>query len=305
MADNKNGISLTLIGLIVAIIGVLAPIIWDWWSSSAEITLTTAHTVTIVEKKTDVENLTILYDDQKINTLSKSSFELKNTGRTAITASDLISDPKLELKGGKILEVEINEAYPNNNDAVISNAGSLITLKFELLNPGDYIKFSVLTDASNPVFLASSRIKNVKELQVVQVEDQVKVSGNISFWVYVVAAFSLLFLLVFMALLAEVPKLKKQVKAIRDCHTPLHSGESINVVRSYIDTDLSMLTTKKREVLHNMIPTGVDALSQEQADELILQVRMDLSNEAPLAGAIVCLIIVGIGGWYVFSSVFI
>lgn len=305
MAVNKKGLSLTVVGLIVAIVGVLAPIIWDLWSSSAEVTLTTAHTVTIVEKKTDVENLVILYDDQKINTLSKSSFEFKNTGRTAITASDLISDPKLELKDGKIFEAEIDETSPDNIDASVSAVGSVITLNFKLLNPGDYIKFSALIDVSDPVFSASSRIKNVKALQVVKAEDQVKVSGNIGFWVYVVAGFSMLFIFVFIGLLAEIPKLKQQLKAIRNSDTPLHTGESTSVVRSYIDIDLSMLTKKKREALKKTIPTGVDVLSKEQTEELILQVSTMLSDESPLAGAMLCLIIVGFGGWYVFSSVFI
>ncbi|ODC03193.1 hypothetical protein BFW38_06185 [Terasakiispira papahanaumokuakeensis] len=305
MAGNKKGLSLTVVGLIVAIVGVLAPIIWDLWSSSAEVTLTTAHTVTIVEKKTDVENLVILYDDQKINTLSKSSFEFKNTGRTAITASDLISDPKLELKDGKIFEAELDETSPDNIDASVSAVGSVITLNFKLLNPGDYIKFSALTDVSDPVFSASSRIKNVKALQVVKAEDQVKVSGNIGFWVYVVAVFTMLFIFVFIGLLAEIPKLKQQLKAIRNSDTPLHTGESASVVRSYIDIDLSMLTKKKREALKKIIPTGVDVLSKEQTEELILQVSTMLSDESPLAGAMLCLIIVGFGGWYVFSSVFI
>lgn len=305
MAGNRKGLSLTVVALIVAILGVLAPIIWDLWNSSAEVTLTTAHTVTIVEKKTDVENLVILYDDQKINTLSKSSFEFKNTGRTAITASDLISDPKLELKDGKIFEAEINETSPDNIDASISALGSVITLNFKLLNPGDYIKFSVLIDVSDPVFSASSRIKNVKALQIVKAEDQVKVSGNIGFLVYVVAGFSMLFIFVFIRLLAEIPKLKQQLKAIRNSETPLHTGESTSVVRSYIDIDLSMLTKKKREALKKTIPTGVDVLSEEQTEELISQVSTILSNESPLAGAMFCLILVGFGGWYVFSSVFI
>jgi len=249
--------------------------------------------------------LVILYDGQKINTLSKSSFEFQNTGRTAITASDLISEPTLELKDGQIFEAEINETYPANNGASISTLGPLITLSFKLLNPGDYIKFSVLIDVPNPVFSASSRIKNVKELQRVQAEDQIKVSGSIGFWVYVVAGFSLLFFLVFVMLLTEVPKLKQQIKAIRNSDTPLHTGEPTSVVRSYIDIDLSMITKKKREDLKGIIPVGASVLSEEKAEELISQIRTTLSDESPLAGAIICLIIVGIGGWYVFSSVFI
>ena len=301
---KNNGISVTSIGFLIASLGVIVPILWDWWKSSSEIALTIEHTATIVEKKDDVEKLVILYGSKQINTLSKTSFELKNTGRTAIVSEDLISNPKISLQEGNILEAEINHTIPKNIDKNLSFIGNDVNIEFKLLNPGDLIKFSILSDINLPRFEVSARIKNVKEIKVIDGETQIKVSGNISFLVYIVAAVSFLFFIVFFLLLTEIPKLRRQLNAINNLETPLHKYEPIDVILSYIDIDLSMLTKAKREKLKELIPNGINNLSEVETRKLINEVRIVLNDESPIAGAIISLIFAIIGGWYVFNSIF-
>lgn len=302
---NNNGISITIIGILIAALGVIVPILWDWWKLSSEIALTIEHTVTIVEKKDDVEKLVVLYGSKQVNTLSKTSFELKNTGRTAIISEDLISNPRISLQKGNILEAEINYTIPKNIDKNLSFSENDVNIGFKLLNPGDTIKFSILSDINLPKFDISARIKNVKEIKVIEGETQIKVSGNISFLVYIVAGVSLIFFIAFIALLTEIPKLRKQLNAIKNAETPLHKGEQKDIIFSYIDIELSMLTKNKRERLKELIPKGINNLSEDDRRRLMNEIYIVLSNESPLAGAILAFIFTIIGVWYIFNSIFI
>ena len=305
MAKTNNGVSLTIMGLFIALLGVIIPIAWDLWNSSAEVTLTINKTATIVEKKNNVEKLQILYGGRQVDSLSKTSFEIKNTGRKAVTVDDLISNPRIALKEGNILEAEIVKSSPENIDKNIVIDEKSISLEFKLLNPGDLIVFSILSDVKDPEFISSARIKNVRNLKIMKAEEQVMINGNVGFLVYLVGIFSMLFLLVFFALLWEAPKLKKQLLAIKRAETPLHKGESIEVILSYIDLDLSMLTTAKRKRLKESIPSGIDRLDEIETKKLISEVSAMLNSESPVGGAIVSLILAALGGWYVYSSVFV
>ena len=305
MTKIRTGNSLTLIAILIAAIGVLAPITWDWWTSSSEISLTKEHTVTIVEKKSDVENLTILYSGRQIDTLSKLSFELKNTGRTAITIDDLISEPLITLDDGSILEANIDSSIPLNIDKSIELEGDSVTIRFKLLNPGDSIKFSLLSNRINPGFSATARIKNVKALRISKLEDQVRVSGNIGFIVYVVSAFTLLFFIATLTLLTEPSKIKLLLTAIEKGECPIRAGEPIEVVLSYIELDLSVLTKNKRRKIKTLVPLHKSALTESDSKNIINEVRSALLQESPIAGAILSFALAILGGWYVFNAIFI
>ena len=305
MAKINNGISLTIVGLFLAFLSVVIPIAWDLWSSSSEVTLTIDRTTTIVEKKSNVEKLQILYGGKQVDSLSKTFFELKNTGRQAVTVNDLISNPKITLNHGNILEAEIVKSIPNNIEKKLLIEEKSVSLEFKLLNPGDLIIFSILSDAKDPIFTPSARIKNVRDLKIMKVEEQVTINGNVGFLVYLVGSVSILFFMVFFALLFESPKLKKQLLAIKNQETPLHKGEPVEVIVSYIDIDLSMLTTEKRNKLKESIPSNVDRLNTLEAEKLVSEVSGMLTSESPIAGAIFSLIVTLLGGWYVYSSVFV
>lgn len=302
---SKNGFSLTLIGLVVAVLGIVAPIAWDFWSSNSELTLTKDRTATIFEDKADIKNLSIFYNGREINTLSKTFFELKNTGRRPITDNDFVSNPVVVLHDGDVLEVEVDSSMPDNITKHVSSKGSVVQLEFKLLNPGDYIKFSVVTNSTSPQFSARARIKGVNELRFIEGENRIHVNSEIKFHVYVVGGFSLFFVVIGLGLVSVRPKLKKQLALVSRGEIPIHPGESVGVVLGYIDVDLGMLTRRKKDRLRRLVPVDAEFLSERDAKNIVNEVRYILGNESPITSAIFSLILAGYGWWYVFKSLFI
>lgn len=305
MINKTNGISLTIMGLFIALLGVIAPIVWDLWNSSAEISLIIDHTATIIEKRDNVEKLVILYEGKQIESLSKTSFTLKNTGRKAVALDDIVSNPNIALRDGNIFEAEIIKSDPEYIDKNISTNGKSVSLTFKLLNPGDMIIFSILSDVKTPIFIPTARIKNIKNLKIIKAEEQIKINGNVGFWVYIVGLFSALFFAVFISLLMDAPKFKQQIAAIKNGETPLHKNESIEVIYFYIDKNLSMLTKEKRKRIKELIPKNVDKIDDSEAQKIISFISTLLSSENPIAGAITALLLAVIGGWYVYNSIFV
>lgn len=303
MTNKKNGI--TILGLLLASLGVIAPIIWDLWSSSAEISLTIDQTSTIIEKRDNFEKLTILYKGEPIELLSKTFISLKNTGRKAVALDDIISTPNIALHDGNIFEAEIIRSDPEYMDKNISTDGKSVALTFKLLNPSDMIVFSILSDVKNPIFIPTARIKNIKKLKIIKPEEQIKINSNIGFLVYVVGCFSAIFFLVFIRLLKDVPKIRQQLVSIKNAETPLHTSEPVAVIYHYIDHHLSMLTMDKRKKIKELIPNNVEKLDDVTAEKMISVVSTILSSESPLAGAIISLVLAFIGAWYVYNSIIV
>ncbi|MDB2705432.1 hypothetical protein N9Y67_02700 [Pseudomonadota bacterium] len=122
MEKNTNFFSLTIFGLLLASIGIVAPIAWDWWSSSSGLTLTPLQETVLVEKKANVDDLEIIYKGSRVENLSKVVFSLKNTGRLPIVKDDLIEPLNLTFSSGSILNATIESTNPSNLKAAVKTA---------------------------------------------------------------------------------------------------------------------------------------------------------------------------------------
>lgn len=304
MTDKVNGISLTIVGLVFAAVGIVAPIAWDWWSSSSNITLTELQAASLVEKKADVKGLEVLYDGKVVENLSRILFRLENTGRIPIVESDLIEPPVVELATGVILNSAIESVKPSNLKAAVTSKSNIVQLNFQLLNPGDSITFSILTDAPTPKFVASARIKNISELKIVRMEEQISIVKDVGWTVYIVGVFAILFILTGLGLLLEIPKKNAQLKAVRAKETPVHRNEPVNVIKSYIKMDLGFLTGDRKKLVNNALPEDVEILDETQAKELASLIEKSIKEEDSFGPALILFGLAALGIWYVFNSVF-
>ena len=264
--------------------------------------MTYVQETVLVEKKTKISELEVTYKGNKIENLSKVIFRLENTGRLPIVESDLIAKPTIELLDGIILNIAIEETNPANVEPKIETVGNTARLSFKLLNPNDSITFSILTDAMQPNYNATARIKNVSKLDVVSSGEQIIITKDIGWTVYVVGVFSAFFISIGFMLLAEIPKKNKQLKLLKNNDTPIKEGESMRVVRSYINKDLSFLSGKQEKTVKNMLQNDMDILSDDFSKALLSVVEEQVNEEAPLAGAILSLGIAALGLWYIVNS---
>ena len=113
MKNLTNGTSLTLLGLIIAILGVVSPIAWDWWNKRTQITIETKSNVSIVSISQPINNLELLYNGKKVSELHKVVLVMRNTGKTPVTKDDVVSPLTLIFSADEILEVVLPSSTPN------------------------------------------------------------------------------------------------------------------------------------------------------------------------------------------------
>jgi hypothetical protein len=160
----------TLLGLLIAGLGVISPILWDKYKTKAGLELRHEAMVTLAEKTDALDKLQISYDSRPIPGVSKLVFSLLNFGRSPILQSELITPPQIRFTPPDVvLDAQIESSTPSNLGAVctLEKPKGIVSISFPLMNPQDSVRFSVLVATANPNFDTSARIVGIKELTFV------------------------------------------------------------------------------------------------------------------------------------------
>lgn len=166
---NSKFSVISIISLIIALLGVIAPIVWDYYTDKKGISLSVLSRSVIISPSTDVKGLDISYKGTKLSFLSKTVFQIENIGNRPLLSSDIVSPIRIELqKGTNILDLIIEYKHPQNIDVSLSRNNEIIEVTFSLLNPGDKISFSLLTNVKQIDFIATARIAGVSDLVVTE-----------------------------------------------------------------------------------------------------------------------------------------
>jgi hypothetical protein len=304
LSQDVNGFSITVIGLFIAALGVVSPIAWDWYTKKSELTLLESPIVSLVEKKESIDGLLVTYNGREVDSLRKTIFTLKNSGRTPIVDSDLVSPPTITVTGGNILQASIEKVFPVNIGAKLEPVGDKhVSIKFPLLNPGDSVVVGLLVSGEDLEFSAESRVKNIAELQIIDESSQVRLKSSFGWSTYVVGFFTLIFIAVFVTLLFAVPTRNRAFKALRSGATPVKSGESISVVKTFVKNDLRFLTSENQNEIMSLASQSGDYLTDQAAKDVLLKMNEYVSNNNPFAGALIILILLLLGSYYIYSNV--
>lgn len=180
----------TLLGLILAAIGIVAPIAWDWYKTKSVIELHHIANVRLVESSTLSKNIRISYNGRPTPVLSRHTFSIINAGRTPILKKDLVQPPTITFPNGvEILEVIEDAKNPKNLivDYALSTKRDSVSISFPLLNPGDQSQFGVLLSGFTSDYSAHARIVGISKLTIVDsVEELRQVKRELPISVYVV-----------------------------------------------------------------------------------------------------------------------
>lgn len=246
MSKIKNGVSLTILGLLLAALGVIAPIIWDWWSKRSEITVETKQSFTLLQKEKSIQKLEIFYGGKSVDSLAKTVLVLKNSGRTPISKDDVVAPLTLTFQKSEVLEVIVMRQTPSNLNAAITTDGHNVAVTFQLLNPDDEIELSVLTNGENPTFDAHARIKSISKILQTSLENQPRVRWNAGVGPYVAGIFGIIFIFGGIGLLLEIPKKNMAKRLINHPQGPIATATSPDQIRDYVTTSLSFYSPRTR-----------------------------------------------------------
>lgn len=156
-----------LLGLVVTTLGIVVPIVWDYYKSRTALDLELLSSSTVIERDTTIKGLQVLYNNAPVNGISRLSYALANTGRTAIGQDRVVGSPWIRFPDSiRILALAVGPHTPPDLefDAHYDSTSHRVLLRFPLLNHGDRALFSMLLSGGRPPFTAGARIAGLRQL---------------------------------------------------------------------------------------------------------------------------------------------
>ncbi|WP_375724249.1 hypothetical protein LXN10_01760 [Arcobacter sp. KX21116] len=231
-----------------------------------ELNLYLLKTNKIIENNTNISDLKIIYKDTKINRLFKHEFILKNDGRKAIPSEFIHEKIKISLSDDtKLLLVNIN-------DKNLQFDKNTFFIDFNLLNPNEGIRISILTDKISKLKL-DYRIREIEKIEIFDHYHNppfIERAKNISLWLYFLLLFQIL---AFFDGLFLIGRGDKKLQEIFNYINTIKSNKKFNK-DEYLFT-LSILYSEYRKKIHFSF-FSTDRLIQQVNEEIT---KIDLSNE--------------------------
>lgn len=248
---NKFG-AITFVSLVVAILGVVVPIAWDYYSGRKGVSLTLASHGQVISSNASVDGLEIIYKGTKLTSLSKMTFLVENTGSKPILASDVVSPIKIDTsEESNILDVIVESKKPENLEVMITSSSQSVEIKFSLLNPADTILFSLLVDSLDKEFKATTRIAGVKDLDVNN-EPPKTLTVWALLWIPV-GLLSLLLLLASFVGFVQFPQEVRIKRSIKNGLLEVPEFKSYEDAHTWVKETTDFITSSEREPIFGIL----------------------------------------------------
>lgn len=159
-------------GGVWALIIMAIPLAFSYYNAKKSLTVSIVSHDIVFDHNINIEGFDVKYYDNNVSYLSKTSLSIENTGRVAITKDDISTPLSISIDGKfNIFDFILLNTDPPNVDAVINKEGDAANVNFSLLNPGDKIYLSILSDSeSSPGLLAKARIAGIKDITIKEIE---------------------------------------------------------------------------------------------------------------------------------------
>lgn len=254
MDKQENKSWQVVAGLILAVLGVVSPIVWDLFRNSSALELRHTTRTTIIRRNENLDKLSVHYDGRPVKELVSLRFSLANTGSKPIREADLVAPPTIRFADSTpILDARIEHTYPSNLAAVMKVAQKPpgVSVTFPLLNPGDNLQFSVLIgDSAATKFEADARIVGVPDMKVVtHAEEPSRAVRHGSWTAYFVGGLGVCLGLIGMIGATDVPKERRLKKLLLQNEFHLPPGLTRDTAIPYVSTQLSWTTRAERSAV--------------------------------------------------------
>ena len=167
----------TILSLVVAVIAIIVSVLLYRKSiQHKNLECEMSSIGSLVEVKSQDKEIKIIYKDQVVDNISILFFRIENTGNLAIKRSDVVEPLSIIFPADVMIlrEPDITKLNPENlnfNFHLTSSSGNtsenVLTLDFDLLNPGDSISFNVLWTGKPVHPKLMCRIEGVRHLAVI------------------------------------------------------------------------------------------------------------------------------------------
>lgn len=237
----------------IALFSILATIAYQQYSTRSNLTLTIVEQSAIVESVDAISDIEVIYNGKKVRKLFSTKFTLENTGNKSIKKENFVSPLLLQFEEN-ILGVTSNGVEPKSLDGSIliqNNNNKSIIFSIPLLNPGDRISFSILSESENITPRVNTRIEGIADVTVRDVKNvnsettklMIKIKYGTMFFAFAIALF------MGIALLINFIKKRIYLKNSKDSSI-LIDVASDEQLRQKIEKELSFLTRENKLSLY-------------------------------------------------------
>ncbi|KAB7691836.1 hypothetical protein [Plesiomonas shigelloides] len=286
---------ITFVSLLVAVLGVIAPIAWDYYNAKKDISLTVVSRSIVISPSAEVEGLKVSYKGTELNTLSKTTFLIENTGSRPLLKSEVVSPIKIEVPEKiKVLDAIIDSQEPNNLDVNLIRKNEVVEVHFSLLNPSDKVFFSLLTDSKKLEFSASARVAGVSELAVFDTPQK-----TLTIWALLwipVAIFSSLLILVSLVGFAQYPKEFRIKRSLKNNNFVIPDLSSIEEVNIWVKNTFDFMTKSEMNSIVYQL-SDFDELDKSIVENIVRKAIAQSHNNLLMA-----LLVSGIGFFGLYYS---
>ncbi|EJE4188826.1 TPA: hypothetical protein ACN33E_002857 [Vibrio parahaemolyticus] len=277
---EKFGV-ITVVSLFLAVLGVVAPISWDYYTGQKSITLTAIAQNSVISPSISVDGLEISYKGTPLTTLSRNTFLIENTGSKSLLQSDVVAPIEVKVSEGvTVFDAMVESKQPDNLDILLSKQANSVLINFTLLNPGDQVLISLLTDSNTSSFTAAARIAGVKELTVLDEPPK-----TLTMWAIIwipVATFSGLLILISIVGFVQFPQEFRVKRALRLGRLNVPDFHTYEDAHQWIEKTLSFTTKKERQLVFRLLAKleeeGIGFDSNRILNEICLVVKRSHNN---------------------------
>lgn len=305
MATKKFGV-VSVLTVVVGVVGVLGPIGWDYYKTTISLELRASKTSEIIAEASKLAGLSILYNGEVVPSLSKTTFTLVNAGRTPILEKDVVSPVTIKFpEESGVIEAKIEAAIPKDIGATISfeKAAGTAVVRFPLMNPGDAIRVSVLSKASNIKFSYGARVAGINSIPLIQEVEEPIEKGK-SRWITIpVGMFSVLMIL---AAFVGLSQARTEVKIKRQLRNGTYQIPAISTKAAclaWVDREFFFTTAAEHRALKALISTldEVPNFSEINNQKIMTGVTVMIETAQPnMRMAAIVSLIAALGIYYIF-----
>lgn len=299
------------VGLLIAAVGVVAPIGWDLYKSRASVEVQLLSTVRLVDPTEKLEKLEIRYSGEIIPDISRVTIAIANTGRIPIQEKDFISPIVISFpEKVRLLDVKIDRRSATDLDVnySVDLKAREVKTRFPLLNPNDYVQFGVLLTGQPLGIATRGRIVGVSgQLPFLDFSNKRKPEGkSVNLWTVIpVGFFSALLAIAAVGFLPwALSEYRLRIK-IQKGDYQLPNLPDKDAYLSYVDAALPFLAGTEEKSAKRMVSRLTYPLSD--ADKKTLQDHLaELIKHTPSSAMIggISFVLAVLGIWYVIMSFF-
>jgi hypothetical protein len=281
------------LGILLAGLGVIVPVAWDWWSKKSDLTVEVQSAAPVVNAAGASNGLQINYQGKPISSAYQFIFLVKNTGRTPIATDDIVEPLAITLKAGRVLNFEVIEQSPRDLAPLVKKKDGEVLFESALLNPGDYARLSLIAETSSTEVAVSARIKNIRTIHFVPMDNSkpqlpaLMTTAGLLVVEAIAAALILAGIKARRRIARAITSLKEQT------HPILDSQDRYVALRTYITT-LGDLSEQRAQNAREAIDSSSWPLREQDKQIFAHKLIQELESEPNLSVLIIIAVIFGL-----------